>query len=63
MCVAKNDIVETGEANLSIHIGGNRYDAFPFYKRFVVLFRDVSSSSNCHFHPVFKANIFALNTG
>ena len=61
MCVAKNDIVETGEANLSIHVGGNRYDAFPFYKRFVVLFRDVSSSSNCHFHPMFKANILFLH--
>ena len=62
MCVAKNDIVETGEANLSIHVGWNRYDAFPFYKRFVVLFRDVSaSSSNCDFHPMFKANILFLH--
>ena len=61
VCVAKTDIAESGEANLSIHVGGNRYDAFPFYKRFVVLFRDVSTSSNCHFHPVFKANILFLH--
>ena len=43
VCVAKTDIVEVVQQTYPLHVGGNRYDAFHF-KRFVVLFRDDSSS-------------------